>query len=167
MGREELAMDQFWQREIFETLADVFEIVFLIPIEPLDGAAPPREMWQSKRDYLEIRVDLQQSDDAPAYFFFPTELVKEIAGNFLGLDVGTLDQVGLDAAGKVAARMTIGGLLGRIDPDAMILAGEPQVRAIDTFTPGRLYEAPGAWVYKTGHGFLWVDLGWVGLTNHN
>ena len=157
-------MGRLWQKEIYETLADVFEIVFLIPIEPLDGAAPPSEMWQCKRDYLEIRVDLLQGDDVPAYFFLPAELVKEIAGNFLGLDAGTLDRVGLDAAGKVVARMTIGGLLGRIDPDAMISAGEPQVRAIDTFTPGRLNEAPGAWVYKTGHGFLWVDVGWVGAT---
>ena len=160
-------MDQSWQREIYETLADVFEIVFLIPIEPLDGAAPPREMWQSKRGYPEIRVDLQQSDDAPAYFFFPTELVKEIACNFLGLEVGTLDRSGIDAAGKMAVRMTIGGLLGRIDPDAMIRVGEPLVRAIDTFTPSRLYEAPGAWVYKTEHGFLWVDLGWVGTSVHH
>lgn len=160
-------MDQLWQREIYETLADVFETVFLIQIEPLDGAAPPREMWQCKRDYLEIRVDLQQGGDAPAYFFFPTELVKEIAGNFLGLDVGTLDQGGLGAAGKIAARMTIGGLLGRIDPEAMIRVGELQARAIDSFTPGRLYEAPGNWVYKTGHGFLWVDLGWVGATENH
>lgn len=160
-------MGQLWQREIYETLAEVFEIVFLMPIEPLDGAAPPSEMWQCKRNYLEIRVDLQQGDDAPAYFFLPAELVKEIAGNFLGLDVGALDQVGLDAAGKIFARMTIGGLLGRIDPDAMIRAGEPQVRAIDTFTPGRLNEAPGASVYKTGHGFLWVDLGGVSSNEHN
>jgi hypothetical protein len=160
-------MDQLWQKEIYETLADVFEIVFLIPIEPLDGAAPPREMWASKRDYMEIRVDLQQGDDTSAFFFFPTELVKEIAGNFLGLDVGMLDQDGIDSAGKIAARMAIGGLLARIDPDAMIRVGEPQVRAIDTFTPSRLYEAPGAWVYKTGHGFLWVDLGWIGATERH
>jgi hypothetical protein len=154
-------MDQLLQNEIYETLADVFEIVFQIPIEPLNGAPPPREMWKSKRDYLEVRVDLQQGGGAPAFFFFPAELVREIAGNFLGLDAGTLEHGDLVAVGKIAARMTIGGLLARIDPDAMIFAAEPQVRAIDIFTPGRLYEAPGAWVYKTGQGFLWVDLNGV------
>ncbi len=152
-------MDSTLQREIYETLADVFEIIFLIPIEPLNGAAPPRELWESKKDYLEIRGDLQPDGSSPAFFFFPAELVREIAGNFLGQDSNRLDQSELDQAGKMAGRMTIGGLLGRVDPEARIKAGDPQVRALDTFTPRRLNEAPGAWVYKTGHGFLWVDLG--------
>jgi hypothetical protein len=152
-------MDRFTRPGIYETLADVFETVFLIPLETLDEAVPSRKVWECRRDYLEVRVDLLRGKNSPAFFFFPAGLIKEIAGSFLDLDGATLDKGELAQVGKMAARMTIGGLLGRVDPDALIRAGEPQARAIDSFNPRRLREAPGVWIYKSDQGYLWVDVG--------
>lgn len=152
-------MDRYLQQGIYTALAEVFETIFLISLEPLAGAAPPREMWERRRNYLEVRIDLCSGENQPAFFFFPAGLVQEIASGFLGLDVASLDRGGLAQVGKMAAKMTIGGLLARVDPEALIRAGEPQARTIGSFTPGRLFEAPWTWVYKTGQGYLWVDVG--------
>lgn len=160
-------MDRFSRQGIYEGLADVFETVFLIHLEMLDEAAPSRKIWERRRDYLEVRVDLQHGNNLPAFFFFPTGLIKEIAGNFLGMDSTIMDKGELAQVGKMAARMTIGGLLGRVDPEALIRAGEPQARNIASFNPGRLFEAPGVWVYQADQGYLWVDVGQISAVAHH
>lgn len=160
-------MDRFSNPGIYETLADVFETVFLIHLEMLDEAVPTRKILERRRDYLEVRVDLLRENNSPAFFFFPAGLIKAIAGNFLDMDGNTLDKGELAQVGKMAARMTIGGLLGRVDPEALIRAGEPQARSIDSFNPGRLFETPGVWVYQTDQGYLWVDVGQINAVAHH
>lgn len=155
-------MDRFSRSGIYETLADVFETVFLVPLEMLDEAVPSRKILECRRDYIEVRVDLLREKNAPAFFFFPVGLVKEIACSFLNRDGAAMDMGELAQVGKMAARMTIGGLLGRVDPEALIRPGEPQARTIDSFNPSRLLEAPGVWVYKSAQGYLWVDVGTIG-----
>ncbi len=178
-------MDRNFRQGIYETLADVFETVFLIPLEHMEGIDPPcgvgagskllklipprvapsREFGGWPREYLEVRVDLLRECNSPAFFFFPAELVKRIAGGFLGLDVGAMDVEELAPVARMAAIMIIGGVLARVDPDALIRAGEPQSRSISNFVPGPS-EMPGAWVYKTGQGYLWVDVGRIELISH-
>lgn len=160
-------MDRFSRQGIYESLADVFETVFLIHLEMLNEAVPSRKIRERRRDYLEVRVDLWGGKNSPAFFFFPAGLVKEIAGSFLGMDGAVMDKREVAQVGKMAARMTIGGLLGRVDPEALIRAGEPQARSIDSFDPGRLAEAPGVWVYQSGQGYLWVDVGRIGEVAHH
>ncbi len=160
-------MDRFSRQDIYESLADVFETVFLIHLEMLDEAAPSRKIWERRRGYLGVRVDLMHGNNSPAFFFFPAGLIKEIAGNFLGMDGAIMDKGELAQVGKMAARMTIGGLLGRVDPEALIRAGEPQARNIDSFNPGRLIETPGVWVYQADQGYLWVDVGQIGAVAYH
>lgn len=152
-------MSKYFRQGIYETLADIFETVLLIPLEPMDGGAAPRGAEARRRDYLEIRIDLLRERNCPAFFFFPAELVAEIADNFMGLDVESMAREELVPVAKMAALMIIGGLLARVDPGALIKAGEPHSRNIDNFIPERLAEASGAWAYKTGQGYLWVDVG--------
>lgn len=159
-------MDKSFRQGIYETLADIFETVLLIPLESVDGGAAPRVIGVRHRDYLEVRIDLLRERNCPAFFFFPAELVKEIADNFMGLDVEAMDNEELVQVAKMAAKMSIGGLLARVDPAALIRAGEPQSRNIDNFSPGRLSEATGAWAYKTGQGYLWVDVGRIEEVAH-
>lgn len=155
-------MDRLSRPGVYEVLADVFETVFLIHLEMLDEAIPSRKILECRRDYIEVRVDLLREKNAPAFFFFPAGLIKEIAGSFLDMDGTTMDKGELAQVGKLAARMTIGGLLGRVDPEALIRPGEPRARTIDSFNPSRLLEAPGVWVYKSDQGYLWVDVGMIG-----
>ncbi|NTV14138.1 MAG: hypothetical protein HGA96_09465 [Desulfobulbaceae bacterium] len=159
-------MDKYFRQRTYEALADIFETVFLIPLETMDGGASSLGVGERRRDYLEVRIDLLRERNCPAFFFFPADLIKEIADSFMGLDVEAMDKEGLVQVAKMAARMTIGGLLARVDPGALIRAGEPQSRRIDNFTSGRLCEMPGAWMYKTGQGYLWVDVGRIGDFAH-
>ena len=152
-------MDRCFRQGIYETLAEVFETVFLIPLERMEGGVTTRGLGDWRREYLEVRIDLLRGRNCPAFFFFPAELIKEIADDFLGLNVEAMAREELAPVANMAAKMTMGGLLARVDPGALIRVGEPQSRSIDNFVPGRLFEAPGAWVYKTGQGYLWVDVG--------
>ena len=155
-------MTRFARLGAYEALADVFETVFMVHLDTLDEAVPSRTLWDRSGDYLEVRVDLRRGRSSPAFFYFPAGLIKEIAANFLGMDGQAMDEGELSQVGKMAARMTIGGLLGRVDPEALVRAGEPQARTIESFNPKRLRETPGVWVYHSGQGYLWVDVGSIG-----
>lgn len=159
-------MDRYFRQGVYETLAEVFETVFLIPLEHMEGGVPTRGVGEWRRDYLEVRIDLHRGRNCPAFFFFPVALVKEIADAFLGMNIEAMDMVGLAPVAQMAARVAIGGLLARVDPGALIRAGEPQFRCIDNFAPGKNYAMTGAWVYKTGQGYLWVDVGRIEEVAH-
>lgn len=152
-------MDRQVRQAVYETLADIFETVFLIPLEHLADGENSRGIPGLRQEYLEVRIDLLKERNCPAFFFFPADLLQEIAGNFLGLGGEAMDQEKLAQVARMAAGVTIGGLLARVDPQALIKAGEPQSRNIHHFVPGRLVGTSRVGVYKTGQGYLWVDVG--------
>jgi len=152
-------MDRCFRQGIYDTVAEVFETVFLIPLERMEDGVIHRGIGETCAGYFEVRIDLLNGCRSPAFFFFPAGLVKEIAGDFLGLDGEVMALAELTPVAKMAAKMTMGGLLARVDPRALIRAGEPRSRSIENFVPRRLFETPGAWVYKTGRGYMWVDVG--------
>ena len=152
-------MGKLGKQGIYQTLGDVFETVFLVHLETLAGGLPPREVGEWRREYLEARIDLRCGENWPVFFFLPADLLKEIAGSFFGLSDTAVDLADLAQVGKMVAGMTIGGLLARVDPEALVLVAEPQIRMIDIFKPGCLLDNLGVGGYKTEQGYLWVDVG--------
>lgn len=151
-------MEESLQQKVFETLADVFGVLYAIPIRPLESS-PPRRAMKTEDNYIEVRVDVSREGRYPTYFFFPRELARGVASNFMDIEGAQLDEEKMDQVVKEAVRMTIGGLLGKIDPDAKCLLCEPVVIRLDSFSPGWLAGAPGASGYETAFGCLWMDLG--------
>ncbi|MBU0481868.1 MAG: chemotaxis protein CheX [Proteobacteria bacterium] len=153
-------MNDDLRQMVYQSLADVFGIMFYIPIEPL-ADQPPREMWESEKHYVEARIAINCGDGSSfqAMFFFPEDLARNIAINFMGIDEEAVDEEKVIDAVREAANMAVGGLLGKIDPEAKCQLGIPSATMSTGFSPGGLLDAPGACVYETEFGYLWIDFG--------
>jgi len=156
-GLQVLRMEELLKQKVFETLADVFGVLFSISSRPLDDF-PPRNLRETRDNYIEVRIDVSRGDRYPAYFFFPEELALGVAHNFMGLENAGLGDDKIKAVVGEAVRMTVGGLLGKIDPDAKYAIGAPTARRLEGFSPGHLHGASGTCVYETEFGCLWMDL---------
>ena len=152
-----LGMEELLKQKVSETVADVFEVLFSISTRPLDDS-PPRRLRNTEERYIEVRIDVSRGDRFPAYFFFPEKLAMGVAHNFMGLEGSSLGDDKIKTVVNEAVRMTVGGLLGKIDPDAECDIGDPTARRLEGFSPGHLYGAPGTYVYETEFGCLWMDL---------
>ena len=153
-------MNDELKQKVYESLADVFGIMFYIPIEPLDDE-PPREMWESETNYVEAKIAVNCNDKFAfqTMFFFPEDLAKNIAINFMGIEEEAVDDDNVIDAVREAANMSIGGLLGKVDPEAKCQLGIPSAAVSEGFSPGSLLGEPGACVYETEYGYLWIDFG--------
>ena len=149
-------MDELLRQKVFETLNDVFGVLFSISSRPLDDF-PSGDLRNAGVSYIEVRVDVSRGDRFPAYFFFPEELALGVAHNFMGLESIGLGDDKIKAVASDAARIAVGGLLGKIDPDAECAIGASTARRLEGFYPGNLRGASGACVYETEFGCLWMD----------
>ena len=150
-------MEELLRQKVFETLDDVFGVLFSIKSTPLYGF-PIKKRNDPEGSYIEVRVDVSRGDRFPAYFFFPEKLALVVARNFMGLeDIHPGDERIKDVASE-AVQITIGGLLGKIDPGAIFDVGEPIPRRLNGFCPDHLCGAEGTYAYETEVGCLWMDL---------
>ena len=150
-------MEELLRQKVFETIDDVFGVLFSITSRPLDDF-PLRKLNDPEEKYLEVRIDVSRGERFPAYFFFPEKLALGVAQNFMGIEATGLGDEKIKDVVSEAVRMTVGGLLGKIDPSARCSVGKPMARRLDGFSPGYLHGAPGTCVYGTEFGCLWMDL---------
>jgi hypothetical protein len=151
-------MEKKSMQKLFETLADVFEVLFSIPLKSLEDS-PPRKILRVKGDYLEVRVDVVNGSRFPTFFFLPRGLAQRLANNLVDQDERAESEADVNGAAKEAVGITVGGLLGRIDPEAKCTIGVPMVRTVAGFSPDWLSGMPGTRGYETEFGYLWMDLG--------
>ncbi|MBU0676234.1 MAG: chemotaxis protein CheX [Proteobacteria bacterium] len=149
-------MDERFRNTVYETLADIFGIMFFIPIEPLTGP-PPRKMWNGVEGIVLASLDVTGIRNHSVSFYFPKELARNVAINFMGIDESAINESRELDAVKEAANMAVGSLLGRVDPRATLKLGIPQGRIVEDFSPGGLLENPDICVYETEYGYLWID----------
>ena len=150
-------MEELLEQKVFETMDDVFGVLFSITSRPFNKFSS-KKTNDPEESYIEVRVDVSRGDKFPAYFFFPEKLALVVAHNFMGMDdIGTGDDRIKEVVSE-AARITIGGLLGKIDPAARCDVGTPVPRRLEGFCPSLLDGAFGTCAYETEFGCLWMDL---------
>lgn len=154
-------MDEVLREKVAETLCDVFGVMFSVAVKPLRDFPPGRNNQQGESCYFEARVDILKEERFPAYFFFPEGLAKSLAGNLGGVDDANPDDDAISDVVKDAVYMTLGGLLGKIDPEARCGLGSPVARKIREFSPGCLPQEDGIMGCETEFGYLWMDLGGI------
>ena len=153
-----MKMDEVLRDKVAETLSDVFGVLFSISVKPLRDFPLKLNNHAMESCYFEARVDILNEKRFPAYFFFPEGLVKNLAMKMEGLVNVDLDDA-FNGAVKDAAYLTLGGLLGKIDPEANCGLGSPVARKIGRFSPGSLPQEDGVMGCETEFGYLWMDLG--------
>ena len=69
--------------------------------------------------FIEGAIDIiSNGENLGIKLYFPPKLAKEITINFLGIEEDEFDDEKMLDSVKEATNMTVGGLLGRIDPRA-------------------------------------------------
>lgn len=154
-----MKMDDVLREKVAETLCDVFGVMFSVSVKPLREFPPGRNNQAGETCYFEARVDVLKGDRFPAYFFFPEGLARNLAGSLVGSDSLDPDDDVMNDAVKDVVFMTLGGLLGKIDPEAKCGLGAPVARKIGGFSPGCLPQEDGVMGCETEFGYLWMDLG--------
>lgn len=154
-------MNEVLREKVAETISDVFGVMFSVSVKPLRDFPPGRNNHALKTCYFEARVDILKEERFPAYFFFPEGLAKNLAGNLVGPDSMNNDDDVISDVIKDAVYMTLGGLLGKIDPEAKCGLGSPVARKIGEFSPGCLPQEDGIMGCETEFGYLWMDLGGI------
>jgi hypothetical protein len=156
-----MKMNDILREKVAETLSDVFGVMFSISVKPLRDFPPGRNNRDKGSCYFEARVDILKDERFPAYFFFPEGLAKNLAGNLTGFEGVNPDDDAINDVVKDAVYMTLGSLLGKIDPEAKCGLGLPVARKIGGFSPGCLPQEDGIMGCETEYGYLWMDLGGI------
>lgn len=148
-------MTEDMKKTVYTTMSEVFETMFFTYLEPM-FEIPPREEWNASSDYLEASITYQGEISGSFKFYFPEPLARQITLNFLGIDDDALEnrQI-IDTVGETA-NMTVGSLLGKLDPQGSCTLGMPQTKKVGEFSPEKIVEAPGLYVYNTEFGLLWM-----------
>ena len=148
-------MDENLKNKVYETMSEVFETMFFTFLEPM-FEIPPEEEWNTDDSYIEASINYEGEMSGSFRFFFPKRLARQITLNFLGVEKSELDERQIaDTVGETA-NMTVGSLLGKLDPQGSCKLGMPKTTVIEKFSPAGLVSEKGVYVYSTEFGLLWM-----------
>mgnify|MGYP005849848365 CR=1 FL=1 len=153
-------MKEKFKQVVYAALADIFGTMFFTPIEPVDEM-PPKDQWLEGASYIEARIEVTRKETATIILYFPYELARKVCANFMGVDKALLEEKQVVDTVKEAANMTVGGVLGVIDPCATCTLGIPSSRLVTDFSPEVLAGKACAAVYETEFGYMWMDCGTI------
>ena len=150
-------MDASIVNDVDQTIADIFGTMFFIALSPLTDI-PKKEEWDAQKTFIEATININAKGDMlPLSIYFPKKLAQDITVNFLGIDENEVDDAKMLDSMQEATNMTVGGLLGRIDPKASCSIGIPEAKVINDFSPESLLDNPELRVYQTDSGLLWLS----------
>ena len=150
-------MDASIVNDVDQTISDIFGTMFFITLSPLKDI-PKKEEWDAEKMFIEAILNINAKGNLlPIRLYFPKKLAHEITINFLGIDADEMDEEKMLDSMREAANMTVGGLLGRIDPKASCSIGIPEAKVINDFSPESLLDNPELRVYQTDSGLLWLS----------
>jgi hypothetical protein len=150
-------MDASIVNDVDQAIADIFGMMFFIALSPL-AEIPQKEEWDADKTFIVATININAKGNLqPMSLYFPKKLAREITINFLGIDGDEVDDEKMLDSMQEATNMTVGGLLGRIDPKASCSIGIPVAKVIIDFSPERLLDNPELRVYQTDSGLLWVS----------
>jgi len=150
-------MDASIVNEVDQAIADIFSTMFFIALSPLLDL-PKKEEWDAEKTFIAATININAKGNLlPIRLYFPKKLAQEITVNFLGIDGDEVDDEKMLDSMQEATNMTVGGLLGRIDPKATCSIGIPEAKVITDFSPESLLDNPGLRVYQAESGLLWLS----------
>jgi len=151
-------MEKDLRRLLYETIGEVFEKMFFTFLDmPEDCAQEPDK---SEPLFMEANISLTAREQGWVRFYFPEALARHITVNFLGIEAHGLDEKKIrDTLGE-AVNMTLGSLLGRIDPQAICgTIGIPEVHALQGVSVGDVLANPEVIAFHSEFGWLLMEFG--------
>lgn len=154
-------MAETLQQLLCQTVAEVYETMFFTYLETAEESGYTPDPGQAV--FLEAVIGLNsQEQKGEVHFYYLEALARHIASNFLGVDAEQHDDRRMrDTLGE-AANMTVGSLLGKLDPKAVCgTLGMPEVRQLSGRTMGDILGRPDTIAFHSDFGWLLVDYGAV------
>lgn len=147
-------MDEPLRQMIFKTFSEVFETMFFTFLEPVEDSPDSQEL--AAAPYIEAVISYTGGCTGAFHFYFPLGLARNITVNFLGVDDTEVQLNQVRDTAAETANMTIGSLLGKIDPNGAAKLAIPHTREIADFSPATLLNETGLCMFRTEFGILWV-----------
>ncbi len=154
-------MEEHFRREVYQSLADIFGTMFFIAVE--EAGEPLASCEGLSAAFVEGKVEISGNGVTEVRFYFPEELARNIALNFMGIDVEAVeDAIVLDAV-REATNMVVGGILSRVDPEGRCRLGIPEANRKDDFAPAVALADSAPILYRTDHGTMFLCCGELGV----
>lgn len=147
-------MDADLKKNLNRTLSEVFETMFFTMLEPLQEPPAPEELMQE--DHFEAVISFSGGREGSIHFYFPESLARYITINLSGKKSGQLTEPQLLDTVRETANMTVGSLLGIVDPEGRCRLGIPESRRVGDLSPASLGSHPGVAVFNSERGVLWL-----------
>ncbi|OIP50290.1 MAG: hypothetical protein COZ12_06410 [Deltaproteobacteria bacterium CG_4_10_14_3_um_filter_60_8] len=144
-----------------QTVAEVYGTMFFTFLETAEEAGLTPDPGQAV--FLEAAIGVSAREaKGEVRFYYAEPLARHIASNFLAIDADQLDERRMrDTLGE-AANMTVGSLLGKLDPKAVCGALDiPVVRQAGIRTIGDILSQPDTIAFHSDFGWLLMDYGVV------
>jgi|GEM_PF-994191 len=150
-------MEEQFRQEVYQSLADIFGTMFFISVE--EASSPLGEFSKEGACFIEGMVEISGNGVTDIKFYFPEVLAKNVAANFMGIDVDKVDDEMVLDASREATNMVVGGILSRVDPDGRCRLGIPGARKKEEFVPARELAGLSPSLYATDHGVMFLCCG--------
>ncbi len=154
-------MSETLQQLLCQTVAEVYETMFFTYLETAEESGYTPDPAQVV--FLEAAIGLHtKAKTGEVHFYYSEALARHIATNFLGIDASQQDDSRMrDTLGE-AANMTVGSLLGKLDPQAVCgTLTMPEVRQLSGRTMGDFLGQPDTIAFHSDFGWLLMDYGVV------
>ena len=143
---------------VYESVDEVFGKMFFTFLKlPEDASILPAD---AEPIFVEAAIGLTAGEESGrVVLYFPEALARHITLNFLGVGEDGLDEKKIyDTLGE-AANMTVGNLLGRLDPQEICgNLGIPEVRGLAGMTVGDLSGKSDLVAFESDFGCLLLEV---------
>ncbi|MCK5232570.1 MAG: chemotaxis protein CheX, partial [Desulfobulbaceae bacterium] len=129
-----------------------FEKMFFIFLEPVAGSAA--DALESASDCYHAAIGYAVDARETSVNFYLTEpLAWQMTGNFMGIDISSLDEGQVLDTLRETANMAVGSLLGEINPEGTAVLGMPESGKVIDFSE-KLFDDQSFITFRTSSGVL-------------
>jgi len=137
-----------------KVISNVLESMFFIFIEPVSASECARDLIGIHFHHIQIQLaDPRQKMKLD--FFFSVFFAEQMAANFLGVEIGDVNNAQVLDVLKEMVNMVAGGLANIFDPDGSIVLGIPDI-AEKVLSGDRITFNDGINCYGSDDGYLLV-----------
>jgi CheY-specific phosphatase CheX len=146
-------MDVELRKAFIRSLTEVFEKMFFTILVPSSDCP---ESGSSPGEYLEAMIAYEGAREGNIRLYFPEPLAQYITHNLIGMAQDQLIEAQILDTIRETANITVGSLLGELDPKGACHLGIPESRRCREFSALSLGGHPGACAFDSDFGVLWL-----------
>jgi CheY-specific phosphatase CheX len=146
-------MDAELRKAFIRSLTEIFEKMFFTILVPSTDHPEP---GVSPDAYLEAVIAYNGAREGNIRLYFPEPLARYITHSFMGMAQDQLTDAHMLDTVRETANITVGRLLGELDPKGACHLGIPESRRCSELSAAAAGSHPGACAFDSDFGVLWL-----------